>query len=161
MRINQGFTLLELMVTVAIAGVMMSFVVPGFVGLIERNVVATTSNEILGALLLARSEAVRLERDVTFTPGTDGWVVTEPDERYPDDTALTFNVVDQTVDNENITIAENIDGGIEVTYNSFGRAEITVGDSIDISFDGTLKSRICLSLTGRPYIKSAAEGNCP
>ncbi len=151
MRINQGFTLLELMVTVAIAGVMMSFVIPGFMGLIERNSVATTSNEILGALLMARSEAVRIERDVVFTPGTDGWVVTTPD---------GLNIVDQSVDNDNITIVENIAAN-EVTYNSFGRADIIVGDSVDISYDGTVQSHICLSLTGRPYIKSATEGDCP
>lgn len=151
MRINQGYTLLELMVTVAIAGILMTFVVPGFVSMIERNNVATTSNEILGALLYARSEAVRIEDDVTFTPEVDGWVVT---------TAGGIDIVDQTVDNENITLEENIASNV-VTYNLRGRADITLGDSIEISFDGTVMNHICLSRTGRPYIKSVTEGNCP
>jgi type IV fimbrial biogenesis protein FimT len=151
MRINQGYTLLELLVTLAIAAVLMTFVVPGFRGMIENNSVATTSNEILGALHYARSEAVRIETDVTFTPEVDGWLVT---------TQGGEDIVDQTVDNEGVTIAENIATN-EVTYNPRGRADITQGDGLDISFDGTLRSRICLSLTGRPYIKPIDEGNCP
>ncbi|MES9896026.1 MAG: GspH/FimT family pseudopilin [Candidatus Thiodiazotropha endolucinida] len=151
MRINQGYTLLELLVTLAIAAVLMTFVVPGFRGLIEHNNVAATSNELLGSLLYARSEAVRIETDVTFTPEADGWLVT---------TEGGVDIVDQTVDNENVTIIENIADN-EVTYNPRGRADITVGDSVDISYDGTVRSHICLSLTRRPYIKSAEEGNCP
>ncbi|MES9825166.1 MAG: GspH/FimT family pseudopilin [Candidatus Thiodiazotropha endolucinida] len=151
MRIYRGFTLLELMVAVAIAGVMLSVVIPGFFGLMERNNIAATSNEIVSALLYARSEAVRIENDVTFTPEDDGWLVTSPG---------NIDIVDQTVENENISIAENIAAN-DVTYNSRGRADITLGDSIDISFNGELRSRVCLSLTGRPYIKSVAEGNCP
>ncbi|MES9968646.1 MAG: GspH/FimT family pseudopilin [Candidatus Thiodiazotropha sp.] len=147
----QGYTLLELLVTLAIAAVLFAFVVPGFQSLSERNNVSTTSNELVSALLYARSEAVRIEDTVTLTPEVDGWLVT---------TNNGEDIVDQTVGNENITLAENIASN-DVTYNSRGRANITAGDSIDISYDGTLKSRVCLSLTGRPYIKSVAEGNCP
>jgi type IV fimbrial biogenesis protein FimT len=157
MRIYQGYTLLELLVTLAIAAVLMTFVVPGFRGLIERNNVATTSNELLGALLYARSEAVRIEADVTMTPETDGWLVEVDENGHPDDGTI---LVDQTVDNNNVALTENIEAN-EVTYNARGRADITVGDSIDISFDGTVRSRVCLSRTGRPYVKSVAEGNCP
>ncbi|MEW8658118.1 MAG: GspH/FimT family protein [Candidatus Thiodiazotropha endolucinida] len=119
--------------------------------MIERNSVAATSNELLGALLYARSEAVRIEDDVTFTVEPGRWLVTAPG---------NVDIVDQTVDNENITLAENINMN-EVTYNPRGRADITEGDNIEVSFDGTIQSRICLSLTGRPYIKSVNEGDCP
>jgi type IV fimbrial biogenesis protein FimT len=150
MRIYQGFTLLELLVTLAIMAVLVAFVIPGFQGLSERNTVAATSNELLGALLLARSEAVNIEGNVTLTPEEDGWQVS----------AGGVDIVDQTVENEFITLEENIANN-DVTYNSRGRADITLGDNIEISFEGTVKSRICLSRTGRPYIKTAEEGNCP
>ncbi|MEW8693549.1 MAG: GspH/FimT family pseudopilin [Candidatus Thiodiazotropha endolucinida] len=150
MRIYQGYTLLELLVTLAVAAVLMALVVPGFRSLIENNNVAATSNELLGAFLLARSEAVNIEGNVTLTPEIDGWLVT----------AGGVNIVDQTVDNENVTLTENIAAN-DVTYNARGRADITLGDNIEVSFDGTVKNRICLSRTGRPYIKPAAEGNCP
>ena len=151
MRINKGYTLLELMITVAIAGILLTIVVPGFMGLMERNNISTASNEIVGALLYARSEAVRTETTVTFTPEADGWLVTNED---------GVDIVDQSVDNENTVLAENILTD-SVVYNARGRADITEGDGIDISFDGTVQGRICLSLTGRPYIKSVDEGNCP
>jgi type IV fimbrial biogenesis protein FimT len=151
MRTYQGYTLLELMVTVAIAGVLMTFVVPSFMGMIERNNIAATSNNLLSALYYARSEAVRTETNITFTPEADGWVVTN---------ASNVNIVDYTVENDNVTLAENINNN-DVVYNSRGRANITIGDNIEISFDNIVMSRICLSLTGRPYIKAANEGNCP
>ncbi len=151
MHIYRGYTLLELLVTLVIAGILLAVVIPGFRGMIERNNVSTTSNELVSALLYARSEAVRIENNVTLTPENDGWLVT---------TFGGVDIVDQTVGNELISLAENIASN-DVTYNSRGRANITAGDSIEISFDGTLKSRVCLSLTGRPYIKTVAEGNCP
>jgi Tfp pilus assembly protein FimT len=119
--------------------------------MMERNAVSTTGNEILGALLYARSEAVRTERLVTFTPETDGWLVTNEDEA---------DIVDQTVDNINVTLVENI-ANDSVTYNARGRANITEGDGIEIHFDGSLRGRVCISLTGRPYLKTADEGDCP
>jgi type IV fimbrial biogenesis protein FimT len=151
MRIYQGYTLLELVITVAIAGILLTVVVPNFMGLVERNTVSAASNEILGAILYARSEAVRTETNITFTPEIDGWLVTNDD---------GIDIVDQTVDNENITLIENLSAN-NVTYNPRGRADIILGDGIDLSFDGSVKGRICLSLTGRPYIKSVNEGNCP
>jgi type IV fimbrial biogenesis protein FimT len=150
MHMNKGFSVVELMVTVVIAAILVAYVVPGFVTLFERNNVATTSNELLGALLYARSEAVRIEGNVTFTPEADGWLVT----------SLGSNIVDQNVDNSKVTLSENIANNV-VTYNSRGRADITLGDNIEVLFNGTVKSRVCLSLTGRPYIKMADEGNCP
>ncbi|MES9992263.1 MAG: GspH/FimT family pseudopilin [Candidatus Thiodiazotropha sp.] len=150
MHRNQGYTLLELLVTLAIAAVLMTYVVPSFMGMVERNNVAATSNELLGALLYARSEAVRIESDVTFTPAADGWIVT----------AAGVDIVDQSVNNENVTIAANLTGG-DVTYNSRGRADITAGDNLEVSYDAVVQNRICLSPIGRPYIKKADEGNCP
>jgi type IV fimbrial biogenesis protein FimT len=150
MHMNKGFSVVELMVTVVIASILVTYVVPGFVTLFERNVVATTSNELLGALLFARSEAVRIEGNVTFTPEADGWLVSSGG----------TNIVDQNVDSAKISLTENIATNI-VTYNSRGRANITLGDNIEVLLNGTVESRVCLSLTGRPYIKTADKGNCP
>ena len=64
-RNQSGFTLIEMIVTVAIAGILASIAIPSFTKMIERNRISTGTNEFLGALILARSEAVKRSQNVT------------------------------------------------------------------------------------------------
>ncbi|MCG8485931.1 MAG: GspH/FimT family pseudopilin [Chromatiales bacterium] len=146
MKGTKGFTLIELIITLVVASIMLAVGIPAFLNLSERTSVATTSNELLAAVLLARSEAVRQETNVTFTPRVDGWEV---------DAGLV-NLLTHTVDSDYVII-----NGNAVTYNPRGRAALADTDSISVSFDGEVKSRVCLSLTGRPFIRLAEDGVCP
>jgi type IV fimbrial biogenesis protein FimT len=56
---NQGFTLMELMVTVSIAGILMFVAMPSFKTSISGNRLTTYANELVTSLNLARSEAVK------------------------------------------------------------------------------------------------------
>jgi prepilin-type N-terminal cleavage/methylation domain len=67
-----GFTLVELLVTVAVLAVVLALAVPSFQGVINRNRVTTAANELASALQLARVEAVRRNRAVVLCPSTDG-----------------------------------------------------------------------------------------
>ena len=55
----RGFTLLELMVTVAVIAIVTAIGYPSFQGVIRSNRAASANNEMLGMLNLARSEALR------------------------------------------------------------------------------------------------------
>ena len=57
-----GFTLLELMVTIAIMAILLAIGVPSFQSSLRSNRVATTSNELLASLSLARSEGIKSTR---------------------------------------------------------------------------------------------------
>lgn len=46
----KGFTLIELMVTIAVAAVLLGIAVPSFQDMLERNRVAAQTNEVLGDL---------------------------------------------------------------------------------------------------------------
>jgi len=61
-----AFTLLELIVTLAIAIVLMGIAVPSFSDSIVRNQIASNVNNFLGAIHTARSEAIKLGTDIEF-----------------------------------------------------------------------------------------------
>lgn len=54
-----GFSVIELMVVVAIVAILAALAFPSFQASIRSNRVATTSNEVLASLSLARSEAIK------------------------------------------------------------------------------------------------------
>ena len=67
-----GFSLIELMVTIAIVAILLALGLPSFEGSMRSNRVATTTNEMLASLALARSEAIRSSRDSVLCASDDG-----------------------------------------------------------------------------------------
>ncbi|GAB2522299.1 GspH/FimT family pseudopilin [Lysobacter humi (ex Lee et al. 2017)] len=68
----RGFTLIELMVTIAVLAIIIGVAVPSFVSMTHRNRLAAASNEVVAVLQSARMEAVRRNRSVTVCPTADG-----------------------------------------------------------------------------------------
>jgi len=64
-RSEHGFTLVELMITIAILAIVMSLAVPAFRNMIQENRATTAANELVSALALARSEAIARNRPIT------------------------------------------------------------------------------------------------
>ena len=58
-RFTRGFTIIELMVTVAVLGVLAAIAAPSFQPLIERWQVRQVSEELQSSLYFARSEAIK------------------------------------------------------------------------------------------------------
>ncbi len=61
---QRGLTLIELLVGIAILGLLTSFAIPSFQRTIERNQTAALANDLLSTFLLARSEAIKREQRV-------------------------------------------------------------------------------------------------
>lgn len=68
----QGFTLIELMVTVAVAAILLAIATPSFTSIINSNRLTSASNEMVATLQAARMEAVRLNTTVNVCTGCDG-----------------------------------------------------------------------------------------
>jgi len=66
-RLINGFTLLELIVTLAIVGITMSIAVPSLGFKVDENRVIGAAEQIYQDLLYARSEAVKSNSDITLS----------------------------------------------------------------------------------------------
>ena len=65
-RSAQGFTLLELMITIAVLAIIVALAVPSFTSLLNSNRLSTGANNVVAGLQVARMEAVRRNTPVTF-----------------------------------------------------------------------------------------------
>lgn len=80
-----GFSLVELMITVAIAAIVLAAGVPAMGGLIQNNRLVTQTNDLVTSLNLARSEAVKRAAGMAVCAGATatgcaggwdgGWIV--------------------------------------------------------------------------------------
>jgi len=68
-----GFTLIELIITLAVLGIVLAFGVPAFNGVIENSRVTTQANTLLGAVNYARSEAVKRGETVSLQSEAGGF----------------------------------------------------------------------------------------
>lgn len=104
---RRGFTLVELMVALAVAGILVTVAVPSFTDFVANQRVKAANQELFATLSYARSEAVRRNATVRVLPidATEGWssgwqVVDAADDllRITEAPSLAAIVVDSAVD---------------------------------------------------------------
>ena len=67
-----GFSVLELMVVLFVAGILMTVGLPAFTGFVANNRMSTAANDLATTLHLARSEAIKRRASVAVCP-SDEW----------------------------------------------------------------------------------------
>jgi len=141
---DHGFTLVELMVTVVILGILGGIGLPAYNSFIASQRVKTASFDVVSAIVLARSEALKRNTIITVAPtsGTNwasGWTAKAG--------TITLNQQDAF---KNLTIT----GPTSISYNSSGRLSAAAA-SISITSTGSSVTSRCISidLSGRPNSK--------
>lgn len=81
--LSGGFTLIEMLVSMAVLALILAIAVPGMAGFVRTSKVRSAQSELIGSLMLARSEAVKrgvpagvaATAPVTGNPFGPGWTV--------------------------------------------------------------------------------------
>jgi type IV fimbrial biogenesis protein FimT len=150
-KIESGFTLPELLIVMAVAGILAAIAVPSFRSLTESQQIKNASFELFSNLSLARSEAIKRNADVTIAPFDagdwgQGWTITS--------TAGTINSQSAL---KGVSIIPIPSGAGGVVYAGTGRAASAATFQIDASAGATTNIRcIQIELSGMPRVKKAA-----
>jgi type IV fimbrial biogenesis protein FimT len=89
-RQARGFTILELMITVAVLAILVGVGNPSFQDMMRRNRLAAQTNQLLGTLAFARSEAVKRGVRVTVCPTNDAQDACSDDGRWAQNGMIIF-----------------------------------------------------------------------
>jgi type IV fimbrial biogenesis protein FimT len=73
MKNHSGFTLIELMVTVALAAILVTLAIPSFRTMVLDNRLVTAANAFVADANLARSEAIKRGTTVSIVANAGGW----------------------------------------------------------------------------------------
>jgi type IV fimbrial biogenesis protein FimT len=148
---NTGFTLFELLVTLAVVAIVTTLAIPSFRQTIMNNRLTTQANEFITDLNIARSEAVKQGNTITITSNNGnnwaaGWAMT--------DSGGTTLRVHSTLDGT--TTLTGSAGTITYLRTGF------IGGGATLTFDicddrtGETGRRITILSTGRPSIADLA-----
>lgn len=67
-----GFSLIELMITLSIFGILVAIVTPSFSRLVAGNTISSVRDNLISSLNFAKTEAIRLNTNVSVCPSSNG-----------------------------------------------------------------------------------------
>lgn len=168
---QRGFSLIELMVTVALLAILLAMGLPSFQGSLRSNRVATATNELIASINLARMEALRSPHGAGVCASSDG---TDCDGNWDDGWIVWISGDgDNTPDGDEDRVLRYTEGRGNLQISAVGTA---MGDTIRFDHRGrsheartlTIRSDKCpagsqlvrtlsLSLTGQTRVE---KGTC-
>ncbi len=173
-----GFTLLEALVVLAVAGVLVALAAPALSGMRARHQLQAQAEGLLDSLVLARSEALRRQQRVTLCPRTrdnacdatapwqNGWLVfvdaNDNAQREAEESLIEVHGdVPQTV---RMGVASSVKGYF--SYGSEGRSQSTGGAFMAGTWRFCLASgpegwQVVSNALGKPRIEKYTPQTCP
>jgi len=162
----EGFTLLELLVTIAIAGVLLGIGLPSFGNMMAESRISAQYNSFVGSLYQARSEAIKGGADITVCPrsaieatscgGADdwenGWIVFRDQTNSPSETVALIETQDSIISVKPAMKGLN-------TVMAFGSSTNQVSNVADVAYVRYLQNGSSSLTTGSIVICDAVRGS--
>lgn len=148
LRKESGLTLIEVLIAMTIGALLLAMAGPSFTQIIANQRIKSVATDLYVALAKARSEALKLNTNVTLQPLTasdwaNGWYIANPD------ATVTTRLLERGPAT-NMTVT-----GSNVTYRPSGRVQATTAPTFSISSSSSsIKMCVSVDLSGRPYQKS-------
>ena len=159
--LQDGFTIIELMIVVALAGILVAFALPNYQLMVRNNCMTATATGLVTSLQLARSEAIKRRANVSVVAGQPGvgpgpstnewgagwyvWFDTNGDGNYDanEELRVTMPICTATIDETTADRTVSVYGSDGFILNSSSFA-------VCIDNTGETGRQIDISATGRP-----------
>jgi type IV fimbrial biogenesis protein FimT len=165
-RRENGFTLMELLITISIAGILFALGIPSFSSMMKNGRINAQYSAMEGALFHARSEAIKGASDVTVCPKnaigsltcgvaadwTNGWIVFVDQLNTPSESVATIENQDDI-----ITVLPELDG--DNTVFSFGSKTNSALNAPSVHYVRYLQNGSSSLTTGSIIICDTARGS--
>jgi len=158
MKNTKGFTLIELVITLAVMAILVSWGFPSLQESIKNNRMAAQNNEMMAILKYARSEAIRRNTDVTVNISaiTGGWTA------FVDDPANEADVANCAFGQLRCASAGNVTltgvPGSPLVFNNRGYVKEASGATFGQQIDLFLEHENCRGASQRRHIRVAPTG---
>jgi len=163
-RRSRGFTLIELMIVLAIIGVILSIALPGFSEISLSTRLKAYANELVSSVYLARSEAIKRNAPVKLCVSTDGtsctgsgdweqgWIVLDPNDvviRRQGSLYAGYKVTST--------------GGATLTFQPSGLTSTSTLMKVcrKNPTPGGQDREVTITATGKPRVTRKTSGTCP
>ena len=162
---SAGFTLVELMVTVAVIAILMNIALPSFNNMMRSARIRAAAEAVNNGLQKARGEAIAQNTNIEFVLGTDtSWTV-----KFPGAGGATIQSRPASEGSADVTRTISPAGTTTVTFNNLGR-RVTPNadgslpmDSITTSISGVKSMAVIIQPGGNSKMcdPSLAAGSSP
>lgn len=177
--LQRGFTLVELLIVLAVAAVLVLYVVPSFSALATSSKLTAASNALLSSMHLARSEAIKRNSRVVMCKTADGlscasaggweqgWIVFQ--DTNNDGNRDAGESVIQRIEplRESLRLTGNSSVAKYVSFLSTGATKLLAGGFqagtvtvCSLSATGGEARQIVLNAVGRPRVQRVAVASC-